>query len=162
MSHVALFNWPPGPDLAGFLDYREDVRPIPAPIDPVTGEPRLSDALLYEWLDRHIAPAPEVPTISEVRRVRATAIRLPRSLRLSGPDPILLEEAREEVARITGDRSAGTAGQVSPLPLAFLDAAVWAIRMPPGIEPDDEDRLNRAAVERLLRGDLDPPPPTRA
>ena len=162
LNHVALFTWPAGEDPSGFLDLRDDVRPVPAPTDPVTGQPRLSDARIYEWLDRHVAPSPEVPTIADVRRVRATAIRLPRTLRLSSPDPIHLEEVREDVARITGDRSAETRRQASPLPLAFLDAAVWAIRMPPGIEPDDEDRLNRGRRRALLRGDLDSPASPRA
>jgi len=150
LNHVATLAWSPGDDPSAFLDSRPDVRPIPAPIDPVTGMPRLSDARLFEWLDRPPLPepGPEFATFADVRRVRATAIRLPRSLRLSGTDPYLLEEVRAEADRIAGPGASATRREVSPLPLAFLDAAVWAIRMPPGITPDDEDRLNRAAVER--------------
>ena len=34
------------------------------------------------------------------------------------------------------------------MPLAFQDAAVWAIRMPPGLDDEAQARLHRAAVER--------------
>jgi len=164
LNHVATIAWTLGDDPSAFLGTRPEVRPIPAPIDPVTGEPRLSDARLYEWLDRPPLPepGPEVATLTDVRRVRATAIRLPRSLRLSGPDPILLEEVRSDADRIAGDRAESTRREVSPLPLAFLDAAVWAIRMPPGVGPDDEDRLNRAAPDAGSTADRpSKPPPSR-
>ena len=38
--------------------------------------------------------------------------------------------------------------QATPLPLAFLDAAVWAIRMAIGLDDEARSRLNRLAVER--------------
>ena len=146
-TYVAAFLWGAGDDPTAFLDARADVRPVPA-IEPVPGGPPLDDVRLHEWLDRAPTPAEGVPTLADVRRVRATAIRKARSLRLSGTDPVLVEEARAEVARIVGDRATQEDRLSRPLPFAFLDAAVWAIRMPPGVSPDDEDRLNRAAVER--------------
>ena len=204
LNHVTLLTWTPGHDPAGFLDGRPDVRPVPNPIDPVTGRPQLTEARLYEWLDRpwpegepadlsssplppgegsgvrgvassaareqgsndghptgdapHPNPLPEgeggggsfrsPEFAADLRRVRATAIRSPRSLRLSGTDPVLLEEAAAEVARIVGPRVASIRREAAPLPLAFLDAAVWAIRMPPGLDEESRGRLNRSAAER--------------
>ncbi len=164
LNHVTLLTWTPGDDPAGFLDDRPDVRPIPNPVDPVTGQPQLSESRIYEWLDRpwpegepadpSSSPLPEgegarsSPETSDLRRVRATVIRLPRSLRLSGTDPVLLETAVAEVGRIVGARVASTRREATPLPLAFLDAAVWAIRMPPGLDEESRGRLNRSAVER--------------
>ncbi len=155
LNHVAVLTWTPGePDPAAFLDGRADVRPIPDPVDPATGQPRLSEARLVEWLDRPptAGPPPGVATLADVRRLRATVVRSPRSLRLSGTDPVLLEGAVAETLRRAGDRVESIRGEAYSLPLAFLDAAVWAVRMPPGLDPDDEDRLNRAVVERHYEG----------
>jgi tetratricopeptide (TPR) repeat protein len=140
LNHVVILTWTPGDDPAGFLEGRADVRSIDNPIDPVTGRPELSEAMLYEWLDHHKA--------AEVRRVRATVVRLSGSLRLSGTDPLLLEEVVDEVRRAAAGRLALARAQATPLPLAFLDAAVWAIRMPGGLDEEARSRLNRSAVER--------------
>ncbi len=141
LNHVATLAWTPGPDPADFLDGHPDVRMIPNPVDPVTGEPRLAEARLYEWLDPDGGRAVG-------RRVRATAVRSGRTLRLSGLDPGRLEAAVAEVVGIVGDRVASARREATPLPLAFLDAAVWAIRLPEGAEPDEADRINRSSVER--------------
>ena len=140
LNHVVLLAWTPGDDPAGFLDDRPDVRPVDNPIDPSTGLPQLSEARLYEWLDG--------PPGADLRRVLATVVRLPGSLRLSGTDPVLLEEVVDEVGRAGAGRLASLRRQATPLPLAFLDAAVWAIRMPPGLDEEARARLNRSAVER--------------
>jgi tetratricopeptide (TPR) repeat protein len=145
LNHVVTLSWIPGDDPGGFLDDRPDVRPIDNPIDPVTGRPGLSEARLYEWLDSPPGP--------ELRRVRATVIRLPDSLRLSGPDPVLLEEVFAEAARATLRKLASAPRMVTPLPLAFLDAAVWAIRMPGGLDDEARGRLNRSAVEHFYEVD---------
>lgn len=143
LSHAVTLSWTPGDDPAGFLDHRPDVRSVPNPIDPSTGRPRLSEARIYEWLDR-----PE----AEIRRVRATAIRTPGSLRLSGTDPALLGEALAEVDRLVGDRVESSRPEATPLPLAFLDAATWAIRLPDGADEEARALLNRSAVERYYEG----------
>jgi tetratricopeptide (TPR) repeat protein len=150
LTHVVQLTWTPGDDPAGFLDDRGDVRPIANPLDPVTGSPTLSEARLYEWLDRPwlAEPTSALATPADLRRVRATVVRLPGSLRLSGTDPVLLEEAVGEVSRLSGERLASVRREASPMPLAFLDAAVWAIRMPPGLDEEAQARLNRSAVER--------------
>lgn len=151
LNHVVTIAWSPGDDPADFLDRRADVRAVDNPIDPLTGRPELSEARLYEWLDRPLEAeaSPEiVATFADLRRVRATVVRLQGSLRLSGTDPVLLEEILAEVAHRVAGRVASAGRSATPLPLAFLDAAVWAIRMPPGLDDEARGRLNRSAVER--------------
>jgi tetratricopeptide (TPR) repeat protein len=150
LNHVVSLAWTPGDDPSGFLDERDDVRPIENPVDPVNGQPRLPGARLYEWLDR---PWPAATTSAlamadDLRRVRATIVRRPGSLRLSGTDPVLLDGAFAEAARSVGDRLASIRREATPMPLAFLDAAVWAIRIPPGLDEEERARLDRSAVER--------------
>jgi len=142
LNHVITFAWLPGDDPSGFLDTRGDVRPIANPIDPVTGRPELSEARLYEWLVRDWEDG------GDLRKLRGTLVRLPGSLRISGTDPVLLEEIFAEVSHQTIGRVASVRRQATPLPLAFLDAAVWAIRMAPGLDEEARSRLNRLAVER--------------
>ncbi len=144
-SHAVTFSWTPGEDPAGFLDGRADVLPVPNPVDPATGLPRLSEARIYEWLD---APWPADPTTAGAFRISATVVRFPGSLRLSGTDAVALDAVASRVARIVGDRVASTLCEESPLPLAFLDAAIWAFRIPPGVDEEARARLNRSAVER--------------
>ncbi len=146
LNHVATLTWDDGPDPSGFLDDRPDVRGIPNPVDPVTNEPRLAEARLHEWLD--LPPAPGAASSLDVRRVRATVVRSARWARFSGLDPSLLESVLVEVAALVGDRVASIRREATPLPLAFLDAAVWAIRIPEGTDPELANSLNRAAVER--------------
>jgi len=152
LSYAATLTWTPGQDPADFLDDRPEVRPLKIPVDPATGGPRLSQARLYEWLDRP-EPSPGSPTGAGPWRLRATVIRSPGSLRLSGTDPILLEEARAEVVRLRGDRVASSRAEATPLPLAFLDAALWAFRLPTDADDDTRALLNRSAVERYYEGD---------
>ena len=142
LNRIALITWADpndGPDPAAFLDGRTDVRPIPHPVDPATGRPSHPELGLFDWLDH--GPGP-------VRRLLATAIRSRAALRLSGTDPNLLERAVAEVIRAAGHRVARVERQATPLPLAFLDAAVWSVRLDPGLEPDAVDRLNRQIVEQ--------------
>ena len=139
LNYMATFTWPStASDPTGFLDRHPNIRAIPTPIDPASGEPARANIRLFEWLDD---PAP-------IRRLQATLIRSGHSLRLSGPDPIALEEAVTATARLLGDQPIRWEREATPLPLAFLDAAVWAVRLPNDLEPEAVDDANRAAVER--------------
>ena len=139
LNYVATLTWPTSaPDPTGFLDHHPNIHAIPTPIDPASGEPARADVPLFEWLDD---PAP-------IRRLLATLIRSGHTLRLSGPDPIALEEAAGATARAVGEQLIRWEHEATPLPLAFLDAAVWAIRLPNDLEPEAVDDANRSAVER--------------
>ena len=149
LNHVATLVWTENhDDPAGFLETRADVRPVPTPLNPTSGLPTRPEVRIFEWLDR---PDSEVADGSsgEIRRILATAIRSPGSLRLSGPDPTLLEQAVAEAVRECSPWVASIRREAGPLPLAFLDAAVWAIRFPIGVDPEIADELNRSAVERF-------------
>ena len=143
LNRIALITWTDtsGPNPAAFLDARDDVRVLPHPVDPATGQPSRPDLDLFEWLDRSSG--------TPVRRLLATVIRARATLRLSGPDPNLLERAVVEVVRRAGPQIARIERQTAPLPLAFLDAAIWSIRLDPALDPDEVDRINRAAVEQF-------------
>lgn len=125
------------------LEAAANARAVPVPTDPATGRPTRPDVSLFEWLDRPAAAPGDEP-----RLVLATAIRSAQSLRLSGPDPALLERAVAEVLGRLGPAAGAIRREATPLPLAFLDAAVWAIRLPAGLDPAAADAANRAHVER--------------
>ena len=101
---------------------------------------------LFEWLDDADDAAGDHRPAA-IRRVLATVIESARTLRLSGPDPTLVERAVREVVRLAPGRVESIRREATPLPLAFLDAAVWSIRLPVGIDLDGADASNRAAVE---------------
>ena len=147
LNRVALVTWadPRGANPGAFLDARSDVRAIPHPVDPTTGQPTRPDVDLFEWLDQPSRTGSNSPP---VRRLLAHVIRTRTTLRLSGPDPTSLERAVAEVIRVAGHEVRGVEREATPLPLAFLDAAIWSIRLDPGLEPEVADRLNRAAVEQ--------------
>ncbi len=148
LNQAVTFTWADGSlDPVGWLVDRPEIRPIPTPVDPATGQPTRADVRLFEWLDG-VDPAVGNAAGGMVRRLLATAIETTSSLRLSGPDPALLETAVQEVIGRVGPGLASLKREATPLPLAFLDAAVWAIRLPVGIDPEEADMANRAAVER--------------
>ncbi len=148
LNHVATLIWTENHyDPAGFLEARPDVRPVPTPLDPTSGLPTRPDIQIFEWLDRPDSQLGDGPS-GEIRRILATAIRSSGSLRLSGPDPTLLEQAVAEAVRACGPWVTSVRREAGPLPLAFLDAAVWAIRFPVGTDPEAADELNRSSVER--------------
>ncbi len=159
LNRIAVITWtdagPGAENPAAFLDDRVDVRAIPHPVDPATGQVTRPDLDLFEWLE----PRATGPS----RRLLATLIRSRGTLRLSGPDPTALERAVAEVVRLAGPRIASIRREATPLPLAFLDAAVWALRIDPETPPEVADGLNRAAVEQyyettwinIPRGGLD-------
>ncbi|MFO0958666.1 MAG: tetratricopeptide repeat protein [Isosphaeraceae bacterium] len=117
------------------------LRPVSLSADAPAGAARV-----FEWLDRDF-PAPEVELQAEdLPRVLATWVETPGQLRLSSPDPVLLEEAIDRLGphRERGDRTA------TPLPLPLLDAGLWTFRLPPGLDLNDRRRLTREAAEHRL------------
>ncbi len=76
-----------------------------------------------------------------------------RRIRLSSPRVDTLEQAEERLlSRIGADAGAGHRAiqpvrEASPLPLPFLDADVWTVRIPGGLEPSRAEDLRRGWVE---------------
>ncbi len=141
LTHTAFTSW--GDDLgdpAAFLDRIPGVRPVPPPVDPVTGQPQLTDAAIYEWLDGPLDG-------DQPRRLLALVMRSPRGLRVSSPEPIGLNRVIDDVARRLPPAVPPPRREATPLPLAFLDADVWAARLPAGLDPDQQATAHRAVVE---------------
>lgn len=131
------------------LAHGSELHEVATPRRPASGEPEFADARVYEWLDR---PMPVVsPSLSaqELPRVVATAVLANDTLRLSSPDASALEQIREPLARVLSDRPRPLQRQAVPLPLSLLDAAVWTIRPPRGLDAETESRLAREAVEHF-------------
>ena len=112
------------------------IRPVPVPLDPATGEPVSTAIRLAEWLD--------APDDSRPPRVLVEVAAGAGSLRLSSPDRPSLEVAEAMVSAELGDQIRIAGRSATPLPLRFLDAAAWLVRVPSG---DDDPSALRAAIE---------------
>lgn len=140
--------WDGEPEEAlAWLRARPDVVEKPALIDPITLQPVTASVVVFEWLDR---PMPE-PTHDldggELPRLEALALVEPGRVRFSSPDRyglLELEHQVEPLGRPALERRA------TPLPLPMLDQAVASFRLPPGLEPEERDRLVREAVEHYF------------
>lgn len=150
LRHLWIVDPPPSPDLSeGLLSRWPNLREVEAPRDPISGEPALPRARVFEWLDRPWSDS--LPLRPEgMIRVLATLVVAPGSFRLSTPDPsgyATLDDpgfAEVEALLSTGRREA------SPLPLAWADAALGAFRMPPGLDDPSRSALARGAVEHFF------------
>lgn len=137
VSSVLQVDWPesqgdPLVAIAGFAP----LRVIPVPPDPITGQPVSVSIRLAEWLD----PSED----SRSPRVLAQVALAPNSVRFSSPDRPSLELAEEILDEQLGDRFLPTSRWSTPLPLRFLDAAAWLVRVPPD---EDDPAAHRSAIE---------------
>lgn len=124
-----------------------EIRRIPAPQDPVNHQAKASDVEVLEWLDRPFPTIdPERVATSKLPRVLATIYITPGSIRLSSPRVDGLEEAEEKLRLLLGP-DAKAERTAAPLPLAFLDAAVWTVRFPEDRDQGDAERWSREVVE---------------
>jgi len=120
---------------------------LPAPPAPEPSHAIVSDATLFEWLDRPV-PSPDAPLgLNDLPRVMASVIVTPRSLRLSSPTPESLEWIHDQLELALAEVLSAIRREATPLPLPLLDAAVWTIRQPAGLEPGEQARLSREVVE---------------
>lgn len=125
-----------------------EIRRIPTPRDPTDHGSATPDLEVLEWLDRPFpAIAPESASASELPRVLATVYITPGSIRLSSPRVDGLEEAEEKLRLLIGHDARAAERAAAPLPLPFLDAAVWTVRFPEGRDQADAERWSREVVE---------------
>lgn len=133
---------------------------VPTPQAP-GAEPEPGVAVL-EWLDPPMPDADEAtpdrpPMAADLPIVLASVTIQPssRALRLSSPRVETLRQAEESLlSRLGIDPSDGDRGrqaeirrEASPLALPFLDADVWTVRLPAGLEPSLADERRREWVE---------------
>ncbi|MDG3004681.1 hypothetical protein [Paludisphaera mucosa] len=135
-------------DVDELLALFPEIRRIPTPQDPTRPDSKLADLEVLEWLDRPFPAADrEGVAASELPQVLATVYVGPGMLRLSSPRVDGLEQAEERLRLLIGDPDEEVERAAAPLPLPFLDAAVWTVRLPEGRDRGDADRWTREVVE---------------
>ena len=112
--------------------------------------------MLFEWLDRRVpdesAPDAGIPSGAGDLPVVLASVALNRSsrtLRLSSPRVETLRQAEEVLFPRLGLDPGSARREAAPLPLPFLDADVWTVRVPQGLEPARADGLLRDWVEHF-------------
>jgi tetratricopeptide (TPR) repeat protein len=138
------------PDL---LDLFPEIRRIPAPKTPGEDSFVEPEIELYEWLDGPSVSA-AADLINTARTVLATVTIGRRVLRLSSPIQTALEQVEERVvAKLDSNAHRSMRREVTPLPIPFMDADVWAVRLAPETDPDLGLELVRDAVERYYENE---------
>ncbi|MBX6312109.1 MAG: hypothetical protein IRY99_04200 [Isosphaeraceae bacterium] len=154
LSHSLTLPWrATDGDPVAWLSSFAILRALPAPIDPVSDQPSHPGARLFEWLDRPL-PEPSAPLmVDDLPRVRASVIITNESLRCSSPSVPLMIEVERDLLSALGDEERPLDRRSTPLPLALMDAAVWLVRLPDGLDESARQNLLREAVERYYEDD---------
>ena len=135
------------------LDLFPEIRRIPPPQTPAADAVVNHSIELYEWLDGPSVSAAADP-IDTARTVLATVTIGRRTLRLSSPIQRTLEQVEERLLPRLDHASQRTIRrEVTPLPIPFLDADVWSVRLSPHTDPDRGLELVRDAVERYYENE---------
>lgn len=140
-------DWPDAPREVATLDEPGRIQHRPISADPSTAA--------YEWLDRPMPDAADIRSADDLPVCRATIVRRPGTLEISTtsrPDQRWVEE-RLAKALDVGATPIDFDWTLTPLPLPFLDAALWTFRLPPDLDPDTRSRWTREAIERYLEDD---------
>ena len=124
-----------------------EIRQIPAPRDPTRSDDSLDEIEVMEWLDRPFPEPSSVRRESDLSRVLATVYITSGTIRLSSPRVDTLEIAEEKLRRILGAETKAIERVAAPLPLPFLDADVWTVRLPEELDRDLAHSLSREALE---------------
>ncbi len=166
LRYSFTIDWDPV-DTDALLREFPEIRRLPAPQAPGLDSSPAMQVELFEWSDRPIPAPGEPPAVrpdsaASLPVVLATLFidRSARKLRLSSPRVDTLQQVEERLlARMPGGAGAGAYSgdrngggiralrEATPLPLSFLDADVWTVRLPAGIEPLRADDLRREWVE---------------
>jgi tetratricopeptide (TPR) repeat protein len=143
--------WEPG-DTAWLLEMFPEIQRVPTPHVPGALHDPAPDNAVFEWLDRCVtglveedrpARAGDLPTV-----LASVYLNPPeRSLRLSSPRVETLGRVEEILLPRLEDGRRSIRREASPLSLPFLDADVWTVRIPPGVEPVRADQLLREWIE---------------
>jgi tetratricopeptide (TPR) repeat protein len=168
LRFACTIGWDPGETTALLAEFPEIQRvPMPQAPGAETGSERGVE--VFEWLEHRMpddaGTSPNGPTTAAgLPTVLASVIVNPpsRALRLSSPRVGALQQAEERLFSRLGIDAAGRANagdgpralhaasvrrEAASLPLPFLDADVWTVRMPPDLEPSRLAELQREWVE---------------
>jgi tetratricopeptide (TPR) repeat protein len=168
LRFACTIPWDPA-DTPELLREFPEIQQVPTPQAPGTGLDPAEAVEVFEWLDRPMATIDEagadrVATAAGLPIVLASVMVDPASrvLRLSSPRADALQQAEERLLSRLGIDATGRpigasrgraarAGSIrreaEPLPLPFLDADVWTVRMPAGLDVSLADDLRREWVE---------------
>ena len=142
-----VLEWPEG-DAPELPDDRPWLVPVPAPLDPVSGQPQIAGARVFEWLDRPIpATGAMLTSGTDLPRLLATVVATSRAIRISSPDPRTLDDVHDPLIALIGGLPPTLRRESIPLPLTLADAAVWTFRLPGGLDPEARQALTRLGVE---------------
>jgi tetratricopeptide (TPR) repeat protein len=142
------------------LDEFPEIRRVPTPQVPGVESGPDPEVVLFEWLDRYVpdpaaAEAGALAGAGDLLVVLAsvTLSRSSRTLRLSSPRVETLHHVEEVLLSRLGADQGSVRREASPLPLPFLDADVWTVRVPLGLEPAHADGLLRDWVEHFYENE---------
>jgi tetratricopeptide (TPR) repeat protein len=155
LRYAWTLDWEPR-ETAWLLEEFPEIQPLPTPQAPGAEAVASREVEVFQWLDRcPPAPggAPRASQGGDLPVVLASVYHSPasRSLRLSSPRVETLRRVEELLLpRLEGDAGRRSLRrEASPLPLAFLDADVWTVRIPTGVEPAGADHLVRDWIEHF-------------
>lgn len=134
---------------AGLLRHWPHLHPTSIPTDPLTGEPALPGAQVFNWHDRPELPAGHrLSHIADLPRLLAVVILTPRFLRLSFPDPNGLDGLESDPTYASLARSLARARrEKTPLPIAQADLALGSFLLPAELDESAHADLTRGIVE---------------
>jgi hypothetical protein len=164
LRFACTMEWDPVETAALLAEFPE-IQRVPTPRAPGAEPSSEPEIEVLEWLDHHptgdAATEPDrLAKAAGLPIVLASVIVDPasRTLRLSSPRVEALQRAEERLfARLGLDatgpvrrpdpRAASIRREAAPLPLPFLDADVWTVRIPGGLEPARAAEWQREWVE---------------
>ncbi len=146
-DHALIVPWrtdDPDPSELAPID---TVRPVSIPTNDLdASRAPFEDVQVSEWLDRPMLKPSDVSSHADLPRVLATVLRASDALRFSSPRASSLQRIEELLSEdLPADEHLDR--RSTPLPLSLLDAAVWTIRLPIGLDEPTRARLTREAVE---------------
>ncbi|MGP0064664.1 MAG: hypothetical protein ACLQGP_13835 [Isosphaeraceae bacterium] len=151
LRFACVLDWEPA-ETPELLAEFPDLHRLPTPHVPGVESGPAPDIEVFEWLDRPIPDPGEAARLTKAGDLPVVLAsvyvgRSSRTLRLSSPRVETLQQVEELLLARLAFRHRTIRREASPLPLPFLDADVWTVRLPPGLEPDHVDHLMREWVE---------------
>ena len=145
LRFACILDWEPR-DTPELLAEFPDLQRVPTPHVPGVEPGPAPEIEVFEWLDRRVPDPDEGGNLARagdlpIALASVYVSRSARTLRLSSPRVETLRQVEELLlARIeVGHRTIRR--EASPLPLPFLDADVWTVRVPSGLDPAHVDQL---------------------
>lgn len=151
LSHALIIPWTPDDGDPTRLAASGLIRSLAPPPEQMGIAPT-SDVQIYEWLDRPMPEPSAVHSADDLPTVAATIVRSEGTLRLSTPDPIGRFELEQHIGEALGDNRPVQV-ESTPLPLTLLDADLWTVRLPLGLDDSTRSRLLRETVENYFENE---------